>query len=348
MKLISAKQPERMEITSDANLPVVNDTVKTNIDTGVKIDSASYVSTDLDTAHPDVRLINVSTKEFDCVLSTSGADIISIKFKSYHYKDGKSIEVLSPLATGSCIDIDFFRGQSIVSASKAHYTSDKDNLTLTEYDSLAAITFNATLTDGSRIQRRYEFSYEGFRIVHSLVVESPEIPFDQAIVWWRKGICPTETNIKEELTSFAYVHSLAGSVEKVKFNKKKPLENSANGSTDFVATNNKYFGVIVSPVIGKADGGRASGYFRKLDTLGQSYDYPVIGAGLYYTNTGNVLRLSDEFVITPLEYFGLKAYGKGFEKIVDTGWKWLSPLSVGMLWVFRLYIVLSLIMVLLS
>lgn len=285
-----------------------------------------------------VRDIVVRTPRMRIVLTTQGGDIREVEIPDYKVPSGDVVQLVPQDITGTVLDVELFRGQHTLSLSGVRFTTDRDSLVLKKGDQSAAVTFMGRLPDGTVIQRRYEFDSDGFHIRHHLVVDFPDSvhPFDGGVLWWRRGLLPTEKNISQDVANFAAYFRMGGTVERKHFKKGKAIDFSSDGETEYVASVSKYFCAILSPYEGVDDGVRISGIWRDFTAYGKTHSVPVIGVGLYRKLLKSTFAQDDLIVLAPRDYFFLKNYGRGFQGVVNLGWKWLYPLSVGILWFFRL------------
>ncbi len=324
----TAVEPDKVE---EENFPIKDDTeLQAPVDKAV---DNSTLSAFPDTVSDSISIsdVYILTEDMEIILTTGGADIKSAILLDHTYDNGKRINLVPEMPgeraySSPNFDIDLMRGKTVYTASSVHFQADRDTLILKGGDSTGVVTFMGYLPDGSPIQRRYEFYRDGYRFHHSFMTEA-ENAFEQSILWWRKGMSPTEKNIKADLAQFRFAYMMGGSVEREKFKKKDDILLSPDGSTQFVATHSKYFIAILAPREGEADGARAKGLFRQKQLDEEFYDIPQIGVGLYNIHTQNVIK-EDFFVyLGPSDYNIIKEYGDHLQKAVDLGWAWLEPVT---------------------
>ncbi len=286
---------------------------------------------------PD-RLVKVRTEKYEIVLSSRGGDIVS--FTSLEFPDvaGEPYDFCHSEIIGPNLEVVGYRGKEIISSSGLDFLPDRDSLILTEADEEGAVTFTVNLPEGGLLQRRYHFKFDEYSFEHTALFtgDSAFEPLDETVLWWRKGLEPSDPEVKTNVsTSYRAGYLMGDSYSTEKFGKSDLPRFSHDGSTGFVATLNKYFAVIIAPKEGVASGVRGDGVWyssRKFD--GSDRQIPVIGVGLSMPGGEAPYSRHDLVYIGPRDLKTLKAYSRSFEKVVNLGWSWLSPITKFFIWIF--------------
>ena len=109
----------------------------------------------------------------------------------------------------------------------------------------------------------------------------------------------------------------------------KPGENpisNTNGSTEWVATRNKYFAVVLLSDDNKADGAYLEGRCEAAPDHGIVEHYSI-GLKLPFKNADEETTHFTLF-IGPLDYDIIKSYSHGLDHIMSLGWSWIRPITV--------------------
>ncbi|MFP4458233.1 MAG: membrane protein insertase YidC [Candidatus Zixiibacteriota bacterium] len=282
----------------------------------------------------DAKEIFIETNDMRIIMSTRGADIISLKLLDHTYGNGELIQMVPQDLDMPNLDIELSSGSKTYTIANTIFRSDKDTLLLDNADSVGAITFTGQLPDSSLIRRRLEFYANGYMIRHKLLVECNREPFDQYKLWWRRGLLPTEEKVAAELNMFKLTYKIADDVEKEKFKKGNPVEFSNTGSIDFASTQSKYFTLILAPSNGKADGVYCDGKFRDYLYNDNINQVPAIGIALLFRNTEEIISREHLLIASPADYKLLESCKQGLEDAIDLGWRWLLPITKLILWLF--------------
>jgi len=286
------------------------------------------------------KLVYVRTKRYDIVLSSWGGDIISMVSREFLDLNGQPMEFCPSEVAGANLPLVAFEGDRFITTESLHFVTDSDSLLLTETDPTGAVTFAAMLPDGGIIQRRYHFRYEDYAFDHATLFggEGEKAGIDESILWWRKGLEPSDPDIKGNISAnYRIGYMIGGEYDDEKFGKDEKPQFSFDGTTDFVATHNKYFVVIIAPYDGVASGVRCDGVRYSAESFGDyKRQIPALGVGLVQPGGDAPVTRHDLIYIGPRDHEILKRYNRGFEKTVNLGWSWLAPLTKLFMWGFKI------------
>ena len=285
------------------------------------------------------KSVFVRTKHYDYTLTSKGGDIVSVVSREYLDIFGKPMEFCSDAITGPNLEVVGFRGKEVISSAGLSFATDADTLILSEANPEGAVTFVASLPEGGILQRRYHFRYDDYSFDHTALFagDSGIGQLDETVLWWRKGLEPSDPQIKSNVSrSYRVGYMMGGDYQQEKFGKSKRPQFSHEGNTEFVATLNKYFAVIIAPSDGTASGVRCDGVWYSTDKYDGSFrQVPALGIGLSRRGGNLPVSRHDQIYIGPRDLKILRGYSKNFERTVDLGWSWLAPLTKLFIWVFR-------------
>lgn len=287
------------------------------------------------------KMVYVRTKKMEFLLSTEGGDIVSAKSREFLGMDDEPLEYCPQEISGDNFPVIAYRGRQKITTEALSFVTDADTILLTEKDTLGEVVFTAMLPGGGMIQRGYNFKYDDYIFTHSTTFSDDETEagnyIEESVLWWRKGLEPSNPDIKGSVSSSYRIGYMMGEdYEDEKFGTDEKPQLSFDGNTEFVATHNKYFVVILAPRKGVAQGIRADGVWYSAESFGdEKRQIPALGVGLVRRMDEAPIIRNDIVYIGPRDYDRLKVYNRNFEETVDLGWSWLSPLTKAFMWVFE-------------
>jgi YidC/Oxa1 family membrane protein insertase len=284
------------------------------------------------------KKVFVQTGKYTFVLTTKGGDIESIVSSEFVDISDKPMEFCNTEILGSNFEVVGFVGKKAMSSAGLSFVTDRDTLILSETNDEGAVTFVASLPGGGILQRRYHFRFDDYSFDHTTLFagDSTTDHVDETVLWWRKGLEPSDPRVKTNVsTSYRCGYIMGGEYDSEKFGKSERPRLSHEGNTQFVATLNKYFAVIIAPEEGTASGVRCDGVWYSSDKYDDSnVQVPAIGVGLSRFGGEMPLSRHDLIYIGPRDLKIMKEYSKDFEKTVDLGWRWLAPITKLFIWIF--------------
>ena len=145
-------------------------------------------------------------------------------------------------------------------------------------------------------------------------------------VIWENGIRYVEHNsIDESRAAEAYLYA-GGEVTTIDASKpgETPISNSS-GATEWVATRNKYFAVVLLSEDKKAEGAYLEGRCETAANQGIVEHYSI-GLKVPFKNS---MEESARFTLFlgPLDYDIIKDMDRGLDHIMSLGWSWIRPIT---------------------
>ncbi len=200
------------------------------------------------------------------------------------------------------------------------------------------VRFVYSLSAGDSLTKEFTFrngTYQwGLRLLGADV--------DNLQLKWGGGLAVTEENKKDDLGYASAVVSLGGKYQKrtlVALKKDGEAGWREPGRVDWVGLRTKYFLACLIP----QDPLETAGFEARFDSLpGRISAHraafgcmraPVVEgrASIALDTRGRDLTV----YVGPLDYDTLKSMGVGLERVVDLGWGWISPISRGILALFK-------------
>lgn len=274
------------------------------------------------------RILTVNTDLATIRLSSYGATIRSLKLKNYQpwYKadaPNALVDLIQPGAREFGFSFRTMNGSKVDAVSVPfEWNVSRDMFEVGGSDSIV-ITGTARTVDGGVIERTFRFVGNRYDIATTLTLDSMESIIPQTNRYinleWKKGIRYQEYSTVDESNQAACMASYNGELDELDaadFN--SPVEQSANGKIDFIATKTKYFLVALMP-LDKFDGSAFYG--------GNRYGAPDEGHVEKYHLTYKLPyrggRQSHSILVYagPMQYDTLSHYG--LTNVMDFGWKWI-------------------------
>jgi YidC/Oxa1 family membrane protein insertase len=145
-------------------------------------------------------------------------------------------------------------------------------------------------------------------------------------VVWEDGLRYAEYNsVDESRYSKAYSYA-GGEVTDIDASKEgeTPVSNTT-GTTEWVASTTKYFGVALLTRGKKADGAYLEGEYLKEPNNGIMKRYSI-GLKMPFQNPGDD-HVSLSVFLGPLDFNLVKGTAPGLDNIINLGWSWLRPIT---------------------
>ena len=281
-------------------------------------------------AFGDERIVTIETDLYTAEISTKGAVIQSFELKNYKTWDQHTVQLVENASGG-----DF----SLL------FTSTDGKLINTKslfFDAAIPSTGNIRLTGNEEYSIDFTLNAGSGRIVKTLRFKNNSYGLDVNVkllgmqdiianyeyqVIWENGVRYVEHNSVDEsrqAEAFSYAGGEVASVDASKPGE-NPISNT-NGLTEWVATRNKYFAVVLLSDDNKADGAYLEGRCEAAPDHGIVEHYSI-GLKVPFKNTDEESSRFTLF-LGPLDYDIIKSYGHGLDHIMSLGWSWIRPITV--------------------
>ncbi len=270
------------------------------------------------------REIRVITPLYRAVLSTEGAVVRSWRLMDYTDSQGRSVELIPPEG-GWGLGIKFFTLQGELSTSSWVFSCPSESLVLTSSNPSDELSFSFA-SQGVQFVKTYKFAYDLYSFDLELTAAGLDSLTGRYLLEWPTGINVTERDSSDDLKYFASYSLWGGELVKEKPPKGKgEIPSFREGETQWVATRSKYFLFALVPL---EENGAGYGLLGRRG----------MGISLQREFEGKGFNHSFRVYLGPLDYFALKDYRIGLERVVGMGdgflGKVIGPISVVVLWFF--------------
>ncbi len=275
-------------------------------------------------------IVTVETDLYTAEISTRGGVIRRFELKNYKTWDQRPVQLVENSTAG-----DF---SLLFSTTDGKLVNTK------------GLFFEAVIPPGGSVFLRGEDEYSldlvlkagNGRVVKTLRFKNGSYALDVSVkltgmediianyeyqVIWESGLPYLEHNSVDESRQ-AQAYSFAGG-EVATIDASKPGEtpvSNTSGTTDWVATRNKYFAVVLLSDDKKADGAYMEGRCDAAPDHGIVEHYSI-GLKVPYKNGAEEISKFTLF-LGPLDYDIINSYNRGLEHIMSLGWSWIRPITV--------------------
>jgi YidC/Oxa1 family membrane protein insertase len=281
------------------------------------------------------RRITVRTALYDMVLSTAGAEIVSVRLSKYQTA-GNPVELVSQdpaRAVHGMADVVLLTETAQLPLSGVAFEAFSDASASALGDGTALVvdaerpqvrvSFRATAaTGGGGVERYYVFKADSYVVETGVRFASADIPAVRSVRWGLgPGLQPTEANVAEDQAAQRATLRLGDEYYR---KKRGSFDEKHEGTVHWVSLQLKYFMVTLgaaAPVGGEArlQGRKSDGFMTA------SIDLPA------FDKQGRVDQ-SVVMFLGPIDFDLLKSLDRGLEKNVDLGNKYFRPVSAAILW----------------
>lgn len=290
--------------------------------------AASLLEAGFEVAEGAAREVIVETPLYVGRFTTRGGVLTSLQLKGYPSIENTPVEIVpagsaQPLGvvllttTGGRIDL-----------SGAAFSPSSESITLGA-GAESSLTFVLRAGAGPSVTKTFRFRGDAYTIETQIAVSGPGSENVRAIEFgWQSGLATTEANVRDDLNNFAAITLTDQGLIKNNLGKvQKNKQGSVGGAVAWTGIRSKYFLVCLvplgpTPVIAKSFMGTA-------ESIGITLESDL--------DTGKPLECM--VYVGPLDYRALKGLGRGLDKAVDFGWKWIGPLSkliyLFLVWFYR-------------
>jgi YidC/Oxa1 family membrane protein insertase len=290
---------------------------------------------------PEEVLVEVETELYRAGFSSKGGVLKSFTLREYQYSDREDIQLLPPDPAQSALN--FIFPDSSINLERHNFQVDKSRLVLDRRSAAGTINFTLLTQSGAQITKRYSFFNGRYDFELEFEIRGPGQPDlgRKYLLGWTPGLNSTEEDRRSDLDKFI-AYSMMGEElsDYKKFQQLKEedvgiLQEAGSGETKWVATRTKYFVAALVPLSRDAAGFSASGKRSLTFQEGEEVESKWIGVSLEMPLEAQV-SLRDKFMIYvgPLDYFVLKGYRKGLDRMVDLSGSVIRPFSIAILWLF--------------
>lgn len=195
-------------------------------------------------------------------------------------------------------------------------------------DSLS-VNLVLTASNGGRIIKTLRFQNGSYSFDVSVKFENMDevvSGFEYQVVW-ENGLRYAEYNsIDESNSAMAYAYSGGELAEIDAVHHPEPVKSNITGTTEWVATRNKYFALAILPHEKKSEGAYLEGVTQKMPNNGLKETYNI-GLRMPFRGPPND-QASFTIFLGPLDFDIIKSYDAGLDQIMSLGAAWIiRPIS---------------------
>jgi YidC/Oxa1 family membrane protein insertase len=281
------------------------------------------------------KVVRVETHLYAAEFSSRGGVLKSFTLKKYQHYQGGEIQLLPPDQPHSTLDLIF--PDSGISLEAFNFRVDRDRLLLDERNPEGTVGFSLTTQSGAQITKRYSFLNGTYHFGLELEIKGPaQLDLGRKyLLGWGSGLSSTEKDRRGDLDKFT-AYSMMGKElsDHKKFHQPKgervgTLQEAGSGETKWVATRTKYFVAAMVPQTRDGMGFSASGKRSLSFTEGEETEAKRLGVFLEMPLERSAgLRDSFMIYVGPIDYFILKGYGIGLDRMVDLSKSIIRPFSL--------------------
>jgi len=268
------------------------------------------------------REIKVITPLYRAILSTKGGVVKSWRLINYTDSQGQPVDLLPSQSEGG-LGIKFSTLGGELPTCSWIFTCSQDSLVLGEKDTTGEVKFSF-VSQGLSLIKTFKFFNDGYSFDLDISGTGLGSLAGHYLLEWPSGMNITERDSSDDLRYFASYALWGGELIKEKM-KRGSQPSFREGETRWVATKSKYFLFAGVPLRGNGSGYALLGKRR-------------MGVALQRGFEGRIFNHSFRICLGPLNYFALKGYGVGLERVVGMGEGFLGrvigPISVVALWFF--------------
>lgn len=278
------------------------------------------------------RTIVVRTSLYEGTISTRGGVVRSWKMLRYQRPDSESVELVG-LRDKSNLALRFVTDIDTVDTGEWPFSyAGPDTLELADGET-DSVVLHTALTDGRRIEKRFVFAGGRYDVDLSVVLEGWDASVaDRSYrLVWSGGMRSSEARVAED-AGYTKAYALLGkSLEKFDVGRSRAKQDTISGITHWVAQRTKYFTVSVIPLTRPGEAAEFRGWKEELPAGEWKYYEVAVRMPLVKPLEAHEFRV----YLGPLDYYIVRTYGVGLERMMDFGWSVIRPISKGILLLFR-------------
>jgi len=281
------------------------------------------------------RYVTVTTPLYEMTLSTSGAEIVTVRLLEYK-TNGDPVQLinwdpdsLSGLGTVKLIGEDRRLGTSDVRFSPylpgySTPLADGVGIDLDASSQPKTLIFRSEGADGKQLERYYTFYADRYVVDTGVRFQAGHFPFARSIRWgFGPGLQATEKNEQDDFNQMRGVMRLGEEVYK---KKRGDFVEEFSGTIQWATLQTKYFTAVMFPP--EPVGGEAQMRSRKAINFITAWIQTPI------SSRGSVDQ-SMQLYLGPLDNKRLGVLGRELDKTIDIGFERFAifkPISWGILW----------------
>jgi len=225
-----------------------------------------------------------------------------------------------------------------IDLDELNFETQDESLFLDSSNPQDSLSFKAETEEGLKVVKVFSFHHRRHTIGLRVIIEGASALSEgrQYILWWKPGLNTTEKKRNDDLRAFAAYAMLGDELIKTRIGGDGAIKDSSfTGNTKWIAMQTKYFLMaMMTPedVVGRGVKFRA--YYEKGNEEQETLEQRIISTGLYMPLQEGMCDHSWEIYLGPMDYFVLKDYGIGLERMVNLGFKYIRWIGLIILHLF--------------
>jgi YidC/Oxa1 family membrane protein insertase len=275
-------------------------------------------------------VVTIETDLYTAEVSTKGGLLRKFELKNYTTWDQHAVQLVDNASGGDLSLLFTSTDGKLINTKSLFFEADLPPTRSVRLSGSDEYTLDLVLNTGTgRVVKTLHFKNNSYALdvgVKLVGMQDIIANYEYQIIW-ENGIRYVEHNsIDESRASEAFLYA-GGEVTTIDAGKpsENPISNTS-GATEWVATRNKYFAVVLLSEDKKADGGYLEGRCEAAPNQGMVEHYSI-GLKVPFKNA---MEESARFTLFlgPLDYDIIKGFNRGLEHIMSLGWSWIRPITV--------------------
>ncbi len=299
----------------------------------VVIDHKKALQTITSLEKEEPKSVVVAAPFFRGTIDTRGAVLRSWEIKPRFRRPERQawVQLLPTASKEGALDISFAMDGQQVNLDELVFECLEDSLVLTPSNPEGSLYLSAQTAEGLKVTKELSFQYKKHSIGMRVKIEGAEVLDNvrQYTLWWEPGLLPTEGKRKDDLNSFAAYAMLGDMVEKSSFKGESISDSSYTGNTKWLGIQTKYFLMaMIPPQDVGALGAKIRGWKQEEDQEVGAVEEKVITVGIHMPLREGGCDHRWEIYLGPMDYFVLREYHLGMERMVNLGFKYIRWIGV--------------------
>jgi YidC/Oxa1 family membrane protein insertase len=284
--------------------------------------------------------VTVESDLFRGTINTKGAVLTSWEMKPKLRNVDKQnwVSLLPTVMEKGALSLTIPTGGYEIDLDELIFETQDEALMLDVSNPEGSLSFRAETAQGLKVVKIFSFHHRKHTIGLRVIIEGAGALGEgrQYTLWWKPGLNTTERKRKDDLRAFAAYAMLGDELVKTSIGRDGAIKDSSfTGDTKWIAMQTKYFLMaMMTPedVVGR--GVKFRGYHEKENEDQGTSEQKIISAGLHMPLREGMCDHSWEIYLGPMDYFVLKDYGLGLERMVNLGFKYIRWIGLIILHLF--------------
>lgn len=275
------------------------------------------------------NFVTIETDLYVAEVSTRGSLLRKFELKKYKTWDQHAVQIVEDVSGGDFSLLFSSTDGKLINTKGLFFDAALPPTRHVRLGGADTYTLDLTLNAGTgRIVKTLRFRNDSYAVdvgVKLVGMQNVIANYEYQVIW-ENGIRYVEHNsIDESHAAEAFLYA-GGEVTSIDASKpgENPVSNSS-GATDWVATRNKYFAVVLMSEDKKADGAYLEGRCDAAPDRGIVEHYSI-GLKVPFRNTAEEAARFTLF-LGPLDYDIIKSFNRGLDHIMSLGWSWIRPIT---------------------